>query len=306
VPGRLQQVLVEEGQTIQGGDLIAVIEGDELSAGTAASVAQARSAASQLDAARATAASTAGELTQCLASARAGLAMAIAARAEAQANRGRQEAATRRAVALAAHGALSAQDQDTAVGNLEALEAHERAAARAVEQAQAAVLAAVARSGQGRAARENVNVMAAQFAAARAQVSGAETRLGFTRILAPVGGRVGTLVARQGECVSAGSPVATLMDFRQSWVLAAVPETQADWIQVADHLRVTLPGGGQVEGRVIAKAAEADFATQRDVGGGKRDIRAIRFKVLIGNPDGIYVPGMTAALTVRRPAGGSK
>jgi multidrug resistance efflux pump len=243
-----------------------------------------------------------GEVTQGLASARAAYAMAVAARAEAQANRKRQAVATQRTIALTEQGAVAVQDRDTAVSNLEALEAHERAAIKAVEQAQAAVLAAEARAGQGRAARDNVNAMAGQLSAAKALVAGAETRLGFTRILAPVSGRVGTLVARQGEFVGAGSAVATLVDFRQSWVYAAVPETQADWINVGEHLRVTLASGAQVEGKVIAKAAEAEFATQRDVGSEKRDIRAIRFKVLIENPNGTYVPGMTAAMTVRHPA----
>jgi len=133
----------------------------------------------------------------------------------------------------------SAQDRDTALSNLEALAAHAQSAAKAVEQAQAALRAA-------------------------------EARLGFTRIFAPASGRLSTLVARRGEFVGTGSPILTLVDFQQSWVYVELPETQAG------------------------------FATQRDVGGENRDIRAIRVKVLIENPGGRYLPGMTAELVVRK------
>jgi HlyD family secretion protein len=53
-----------------------------------------------------------------------------------------------------------------------------------------------------------------------------------------------------------------------------------------------------VPGKVIYKAAEADFATQRDVGRRKRDIRTIALKVRLENPKGAYVPGMTAEVLV--------
>src|SRR5229473_2717888 len=61
---------------------------------------------------------------------------------------------------------------------------------------------------------------------------------------------------------------------------------------------VRLPGGTVVPGKVFYKAAEADFATQRDVGRRKRDIRTISLKVRLENPKGAYVPGMTAEVLV--------
>ena len=49
---------------------------------------------------------------------------------------------------------------------------------------------------------------------------------------------------------------------------------------------------------VIAKSAEGDFATQRDVSRRKRDIETIRLKLLIDNPGERYVPGMLAEVYV--------
>ena len=64
-------------------------------------------------------------------------------------------------------------------------------------------------------------------------------------------------------------------------------------------MRVLMPSGASVQGKVIAKSAEADFATQRDINGGrKRDIRTVRLKLLIDNPEEKFVPGMTAEVYI--------
>ncbi len=74
------------------------------------------------------------------------------------------------------------------------------------------------------------------------------------------------------------------MDLTQTWVYAPLPETQADAVQLGDILRVVMPCGATLQGKVINKAAQADFATQRDVGSRKRDIKTIQIKLLIDNP----------------------
>jgi multidrug resistance efflux pump len=131
-----------------------------------------------------------------------------------------------------------------------------------------------------------------------AQLKEAEVRLGYTKIYAPVTGTVLVRAAREGEVVNAGQAIVTVVDFRDTWVLASIPETDADHIGLGDILRVRLPGGTVVPGKVFYKAAEADFATQRDVGRRKRDIRTISLKVRLENPKGAYVPGMTAEVLV--------
>jgi hypothetical protein len=49
---------------------------------------------------------------------------------------------------------------------------------------------------------------------------------------------------------------------------------------------------------VIAKLAEADFATQRDVNSRKRDIKTVQLKLLIPNLNEQFVPGMTAEVYI--------
>ncbi|MGB8099573.1 MAG: efflux RND transporter periplasmic adaptor subunit, partial [Terracidiphilus sp.] len=127
----------------------------------------------------------------------------------------------------------------------------------------------------------------------------ASVEVGYSRVYAPVTGKVEVWAARQGEVVTAGQPIVTIMDLSQTWVYAPLPETEADAVKLGDPLRVVMPSGDAVEGKVIAKAAEADFATQRDINGGrKRDIKTVEIKLLIPNPGEEFVPGMTANIYI--------
>jgi hypothetical protein len=59
-----------------------------------------------------------------------------------------------------------------------------------------------------------------------------------------------------------------------------------------------MPSGATLPGKVINKSAQADFATQRDVGARKRDIKTVQLKLLIENSEEKYVPGMTAEVYI--------
>ena len=157
---------------------------------------------------------------------------------------------------------------------------------------------ALANTHQARAAQSMVASTRAQLANSEAQLKEAEVRLGYTKIYAPVTGTVLVRAAREGEIVNPGQAIVTIVDLTDTWVRAAIPETQADHIGLGDSLRVRLPGGTVTSGKVFYKAAEADFATQRDVSRRKRDIRTIVLKVRLDNPNGAYVPGMTAEVLV--------
>jgi multidrug resistance efflux pump len=133
---------------------------------------------------------------------------------------------------------------------------------------------------------------------AQAQLNQANTRLGYTNIVAPVTGTVSVWAARQGEIVNPGTPIVTIVDLSNTWVYASVPEQYSDKVQIGDTLAVRMPSGERMTGKVIAKAAEANFATQRDVSRTKRDIKTIRLKLKIDNPALKFTPGMTAEVLI--------
>ncbi len=134
----------------------------------------------------------------------------------------------------------------------------------------------------------------ADAANARALAQEAQAEESYARVVSPIDGRVDVWAARQGEVVTEGEPIVTIMDLTQTWVYAPLPETQADSVELGDTLRVVMPSGETVYGKVIAKAAEGDFATQRDVSQTKRDIETVQLKLLIPNPGEKFVPGMAA------------
>ncbi len=168
---------------------------------------------------------------------------------------------------------------------------------------QADLNTAVARIHQQRAAASNVAADQAQVANARAQLAEADTRLGYTKIYAPVSGTVSVRATRQGEVVNPGEPIVTIIDFGDTWVRAEAPETEARFVADGDKLQVRLPAGKPIAGTVIFKAVESDFATQRDVSRRKRDIKTIGLKLKVDNPDGALVPGMTAEVLLPKDLG---
>ena len=76
-------------------------------------------------------------------------------------------------------------------------------------------------------------------------------------------------------------------------------EVLGDVIATEPTSLLVISENARVQGKVIAKSSLADFATQRDINGGrKRDIKTVQIKLLIPNPDERYVPGMTADVYV--------
>jgi HlyD family secretion protein len=298
IQGRILKLFVEEGTQVKQGDLIALLDPSELEAEERAAAAMISSMRSQMSANEYTRQSTKGSTSSDVENSQAKLAAARAQLAQAEATLTRVESDSRRTIGLAQAGVASDQDRVQAEMNLKAQEATVQSLKEQVTASQADLSSAVARTNQATAAQSTVASTRAQVENATAQLNEAEVRLGYTKIYAPVTGTVLVRAAREGEVVNAGQAIVTVVDFSDTWVFAAIPETDADHIGIGDSLRVRLPGGTVIPGKVFYKAAEADFATQRDVGRRKRDIRTIALKVRLDNPKGAYVPGMTAEVLV--------
>lgn len=294
IAGRIEKLYVDEGSKVKAGDLIAEIDSGELQAQKNAAEATIKAYNSQVSAMRATEAQTEGETNSGVVNAQARLAAAKATLAQAKADLQRVESDSQRIIELAKSGVASDQERVRAEAQLTAQHAVVESAQKNVDAAQADLTTANARLHQQRAASSNVAMNEAQVANARAQWAEADTRLGYTKIYAPVSGTVSVRAARQGEVVNPGEPIVTIIDFGDTWVRAEAPETEARFVAQGDKLKVRLPAGQPIEGTVIFKAVESDFATQRDVSRRKRDIKTIGLKLKVDNPDGALVPGMTA------------
>lgn len=300
IAGRIQTLNVEEGQHVTAGQVVATIEAQDLADARNAAQATVNGARFKLAGSRDTARQTVGGTEAQLASAEAQLRVADAALAQAQAQYEHQEADTKRTVALAKAGISSEQARDEMVTSLNAAKAAVDSARENVAAQQAAVKTAQANLYQAQAAVHTVDANRADVHNAQDLLSQAQVQLGYATVASPVTGIVNVWAARQGEVVSATTPIVTVVDLSQTWVYALLPETEADAVQLGDKLRVVMPSGATTSGTVIAKSAEASFATQRDVSRRKRDIETVQLKLLIDNPGMKYVPGMIAQVYVPR------
>jgi len=294
IPGRIQTLTVEEGDDVQVGQLIATIESDDLAAARKAAEAATISQQNKVLGASDTERQTQGNTSSMVANAEAQLQSAQAALMQAQAQYEHQNADTSRTVALAGQGVMSEQSKDEADTSLRAMKAALDAAKHNVAAAEASLKMAKANTIQAQAAAKTVAATRGDMQNAQALLNQAQVQLEYARVVSPIAGKVNVKAARQGEVVTAGTPIVTVTDLTQTWIYAPLPETEADTVQVGDSLRVVTPSGATIQGKVIAKSAEADFATQRDVSRRKRDIKTIRLKLLIDNPGMRYVPGMLA------------
>jgi len=298
IQGRIQSLAVDEGQQVTAGQLVATIEAQDLAAARNAAAATVSSDQQRLAGSRDTEQQTQGDTASQVVAAEAQLRVARATLAQAQAQYEHQNADTTRAVALAQAGVTSQQTRDEQVTSLNAARAAVDSARENVAAAEAALKTAQANLLQTHAAAKTVAQNREEVRNAQDLLDQADVQLGYARVVSPVTGIVNVRAARQGEVVSPATPIVTIVDLSQTWVYAPLPETEADSVRLGDKLRVVMPSGAQVTGTVIAKSAEAAFATQRDVSRRKRDIETIQLKLLIDNPGMRYVPGMIAEVYV--------
>lgn len=316
ITGRIVSMPVQDGQEVHAGDLIAVLDQGVQQADARAAAdaiqqadASARQSAAQAQLLRATLPTKVKQAEAQQAQAQAELSQAEAQLNQAKASVDKANANYTRTVPLAAKGVASPLDLDNAKADLDAAQASQTAAAAGVEAARRAVTAASAAVNDAEQQQQQVGVQQQQTqsltAAARqatASSQAAQARLGQTRILAPVSGVITLRAAREGEVVNPGNPVVTIFDLDDTWVDADVEETYAPLISLGQNLQVKLTNGQVVQGPVIYKAVEADFATQRDVSRTKRDIKTVAIRVRVQNPGGRLALGMTAWVMLPVPA----
>jgi len=294
VAGQIGQLLVKEGDQVKANQLLATITPDELRADTAYAEQNAAGLSSQVReseaALRLEEKQTADQITQ----AQATLASAEAQLKAASADLENARLQFTRTQQLADQKVASAQELDVARTARDAAQAKVDSLARQVDAQRSAVGLARANAEQVAARRNNVEASQHMQAAAAAQRAKADVRLKYTEIHAPIDGIVDTRAALGGEYVNPGQPIVTLINQDDLWIRVDVEETYVDRVRIGDTLTVRLPSGAERQGTVFYRAADAGFATQRDVSRTKRDIKTFEIRLRVDNADRRLAVGMTA------------
>ncbi|HXD22350.1 MAG TPA: HlyD family efflux transporter periplasmic adaptor subunit, partial [Gemmatimonadaceae bacterium] len=226
--------------------------------------------------------------------AEANVAAAVAQQQEAAANLNIAKLSLSRSEAMLKAGAISTQDHDQARTNYAVATARVDATGKQVESARAALSLAQSAAEQVAVRRSSLAAAERDKAAARAQTTKADVRLGYSEIRAPIAGIVDVAAARAGEVVGPGQPIVTLINPDDLWIRADVEESYIDRIKIGDSLTVRLPSGATRRGAVFFRGVDAAFATQRDVSRTKRDIKTFEIRIRVDNKDRRLATGMTA------------
>ena len=165
---------------------------------------------------------------------------------------------------------------------------------------------------QADAARATAGVADAQVSAAAAQIHQAESALhqselqrSYAELRSDAPGLVTEKIHQPGEMVMVGAPIATLAQVDTVKVHAAVDETKIGAVRPGDpvRLRVYTFDRKWFDGQVTDIQPVGEFATRKDWGAQRRDIRTFTVTARVPNPEHLLKDGMTAEVTILvRPA----
>ncbi|RNC67228.1 MAG: HlyD family efflux transporter periplasmic adaptor subunit [Desulfuromonadales bacterium] len=269
IPGRVKERLVDEGEPVEHGQVVARLDDEDLRLEVAR---QQREVEAQ--------AATLRELETGYRPEDIARADAVVRRAKADAERleadfARQDALLRREV-------ISRRDFDVSRA---AYEGSQAALREALEQQK------LMHRGPR---REQIDAARARHRQAQESLALARTRLGYTTVASPIAGIVLAKHAEPGEQVAAGTPVVTVGDIRDTWVRAYIAETDLGRVKVGQKARIksdTWPDK-RYEGTVTFIAQEAEF-TPRNVQTEKERVKLVyRIKITVPNPTMELKPGM--------------
>jgi len=323
-PGRLLEVRVHEGDLVNAGDVIAVLDDDQLRARED----QARAALEQAEARAKGAQFQIGVLQeqraqgllqadQSKVDAAGRVQQAEADIAAAQAQLAQQEAAYRIAkfdedayVRLAESGAVSERQSKQAIATADQQAAAVNAAKKRVDATEGALATAKAnlanpgiRAAGIAAIDRQITQQSADVASANAQTAQARAALAEVQanrrdltVTAPFAGTIVTRAAEPGEVVMAGTPLVTIVDLNRVYLRGFVPEGRIGLVKVGQEARIFLDSSpDQPVAAVVSRIdPQATFTPENTYFQEDRVKQVVGVKLQIKAAAGFAKPGMPA------------
>ena len=224
-PGRIRDIVAEEGQLVKAGEVVAHMDVETLSAQLSEAKAQLAQALNAVQIAQTQVGQRQSERAAALATVR---------QREAELNAARKRLG--RSETLAREGATPTQERDDNQAAVEGASATVEAARAQLASADANI--AAARS-QVIGARSNVD-------AARATIARIEADIRDSDLKAPRGGRIQYRVAQPGEVVAGGGRVMNLVDLTDVYMTFFLPETVAGRVRIGSEVRLVLDAAPDV------------------------------------------------------------
>ncbi|HKP85323.1 MAG TPA: HlyD family efflux transporter periplasmic adaptor subunit [Blastocatellia bacterium] len=322
--GRIRQITVREGDQVKAGQVIAILDDDQIKAREDQERSAVEQAEAKLKQAQQEIAVLEAQLeqsrlgvTQAQADAQGRVSQAQAQVAAAEASLAQARAAYRQALydkerftTLAKQGIVSEREGMQYVTAVETQEAIVAASERQVEAARGALQAA-------KATLENPAIRASQSAAilqqiqqaqavitwsqadadrARARLEEAQANRRDLEIVAPFDATVATRAAEPGEVIAAGAPIVTLVNLDQVYLRGFIPEGQIGRVRVGQPARVYLDSNSKqaLEAVVSRVDPQASFTPENTYFRDDRVKQVVGVKIQLTSPQGFAKPGMPA------------
>ena len=324
IAGRIREITVREGDRVEAGQVIAVLDDEQIrareqQAEAALTAAEARVRSSrqriailneQLRSSRIGVEQSRTEAEGRVREAEAGVAQAEAELVRAEANY-KIAAFDRDAyVRLAKTGAVSERQGKQAESNAESQEAVVASSRRRVEAAKATLSAARAllsnpqvRGFEAAAVQEQIGQANADVAASQAETSRARAQLeearanrADLRITAPFAGTVATRAAEPGEFANVGAPLVTIVDLSKVYLRGYVPEGEIGKVRVDQPARVFLDSAPNRPLHAVVSRIdpEAAFTPENTYFREERVKQVVGVKLHLKEGFGYAKPGMPA------------
>lgn len=216
VPGRILEFRVKEGDKVQAGDTLAILEAPDVAAKlTQAQAAEAAAQAQSNKAQRGTRAEQLQGAYELWQKAKAGLEIA--------------EKSYKRVQSLFDQGVMSAQKRDEAYANYQAMQATEKAAHSQYQMA------------KNGAQREDKEMAAAMVDRAKGAVAEVNSYINETILIAQTAGEVTEIFPKRGELVGTGAPIMNVAVMDDMWGTFNIREDLLKDFKVGQTVKVFVP-----------------------------------------------------------------
>jgi HlyD family secretion protein len=273
--GRILEIRFREGDSVNAGDIIAVLIDEQLKAREAQGVAALRQAQAKVKSAR--------EQVTVLEEQR------------------REEEATVQQQEASYELALFDKEAYTRLAKTGAVSERQGRQAQSTADQQAAAVAAAKRRLAGirmQIAQQQADIASADATANqfRAQLEEARENWSDLTVRAPFTGTVATRTAEPGEVVTAGTPLMTLIDLSKVYLRGFVPEGQIGKIKVGQPAHVYLDSNPQqpIDAYVMRIDPEATFTPENTYFREDRVKQVVGLKLELKGALGFAKPGMPA------------
>ncbi len=242
----IRQVLVDEGDWVEKGQVVALLDDSVLQTQLSQSHAEIAASAAVVQERQAAVAQAQSALKAALAGqaeAEAGVQGATAAIAQAQAELAQAQRDLERSESLAQAGAISTQEVDWSRTKVKNATETLRVAQANLNSAQARISSARANISNSQAgissSQANVNTALAQLQSSQARLAQLQTRLAQTEVRAPSEGKIAERMARVGDLASGNQPLFKLINQGSLELKVKIPETQLLQVRVGAPVTLT-------------------------------------------------------------------